>query len=167
MNQTSENGKKPNSGPNFGLFAQIWAPKFFFDLPLPDVRHCRKYVCIQFHGKLKIQTQENGEKSHFVPDLGLFGPNSRVSPSGGGGAQGYPPTTQKNGLSPPMFPPTTVFTRKCQFCHFHAVFDHFAQIPPPPPPDDPIWETLDSGHQFIFMKLVVVRHCSKLLSYAI
>ena len=102
MNQTSENGKKPNSRPNFSLFAQFWAPKFFFDLPLPDVRHCCKYDCIQFHRKLKIQTQENGEKSHFGPDLGLFGPNSRVYTGRG---QGYPPTTPKIGLSPPPPPP--------------------------------------------------------------
>ena len=28
------------------------------------------YHRIQFHGKLMIQTQENGKKPHFKPDLG-------------------------------------------------------------------------------------------------
>ena len=32
------------------------------------------YHCIQFQGKLLIQTQENGEKPHFGPDLWPFGP---------------------------------------------------------------------------------------------
>ena len=34
------------------------------------------YRHLQFHGKLMTQTQENGEKPHFGPDLGLFGPNA-------------------------------------------------------------------------------------------
>ena len=34
------------------------------------------YKSIQFQGKRMIQTQENGKKSHFVPDLGPLGPNS-------------------------------------------------------------------------------------------
>ena len=34
------------------------------------------YKRIQFQGKRMIQTQENGKKSHFVPDLGPLGPNS-------------------------------------------------------------------------------------------
>ena len=34
-----------------------------------------RYHHIQFQGKLKIQTQENGEKLHFELDLGLLGPN--------------------------------------------------------------------------------------------
>ena len=29
------------------------------------------YHFMQFHGKLMIQTQENGEKPHFGPNLGL------------------------------------------------------------------------------------------------
>ena len=32
--------------------------------------------CMQFQGKHRIQTQENGEKPHFGPDLGSLGPNS-------------------------------------------------------------------------------------------
>ena len=34
------------------------------------------YHCMQFQAKLMIQTQENGGKPHFVPDLGPLGPNS-------------------------------------------------------------------------------------------
>ena len=34
------------------------------------------YHRVQFQGKRMIQTQENGEKSHFGPDLGPLGPNS-------------------------------------------------------------------------------------------
>ena len=30
MNQTWENGKKPNFGPDFGSFAQLWVLKKFF-----------------------------------------------------------------------------------------------------------------------------------------
>ena len=32
------------------------------------------YHCMQFQGKLIIQTHENGAKSHFGPDLGLLVP---------------------------------------------------------------------------------------------
>ena len=31
---------------------------------------------MQFQGKLMIQTQENGEKPHFGPNLGPLGPTS-------------------------------------------------------------------------------------------
>ena len=62
----------------------------------------------------------------------------RVSPSGGG-LVGYSSLPEKL-TCPPMSPPPTVLTPKCQFCNFHAVFGHFAQIVPPP--IDPIWETL-------------------------
>ena len=34
------------------------------------------YHRIQFQGKLMIQTQENGEKPNFGPDLDPLGPNS-------------------------------------------------------------------------------------------
>ena len=34
------------------------------------------YHRTQFHGKRKIQTQENGEKPHFGPDLGQLCPSS-------------------------------------------------------------------------------------------
>ena len=34
------------------------------------------YYPIQFQEKLMIQTQENGKKPYFGPDLGPLGPNS-------------------------------------------------------------------------------------------
>ena len=34
------------------------------------------YHRMQFQRKLMTQTQENGDKPHFVPDLGPFSPNS-------------------------------------------------------------------------------------------
>ena len=34
------------------------------------------YHCMQFQGKLMIQTQGNDEKPHFGPDLGSLGQNS-------------------------------------------------------------------------------------------
>ena len=33
------------------------------------------YHCIQFQGKLMIQTQENDKKTHLRPDLGWLDPN--------------------------------------------------------------------------------------------
>ena len=33
------------------------------------------YHCMQFQGKLMIQTQGNDEKPHFGPDLGSLGQN--------------------------------------------------------------------------------------------
>ena len=52
----------------------------------------------------------------------------RVSPSERGGLGGIPPDYLKNGLVPPFLP--TVVTPKCRFCHFHALFGHFAKIVP-------------------------------------
>ena len=34
------------------------------------------YYCTQFQEKFMIQTQENGKKPHFGPDLGPLGPHS-------------------------------------------------------------------------------------------
>ena len=43
MNQTSQNGEKPNFWPGFGSFDPNLGPNFFsLILPLADVRHCRK-----------------------------------------------------------------------------------------------------------------------------
>ena len=63
MNQTSENGKKPNFGPEFGLFGLNLSPYFFSIfffllrvLPLLVVRHCSKLYPTQFKGKLINQT---------------------------------------------------------------------------------------------------------------
>ena len=51
--------------------AKICTPKFFpWVSPLLDVRHFASYHFIQYQGKAMIQTQENGKKPHFGPDLG-------------------------------------------------------------------------------------------------
>ena len=36
----------------------------------------KSYSRVQFQGKFMIQTHQNGEKSHFEPDLGVLGTNS-------------------------------------------------------------------------------------------
>ena len=38
------------------------------------------YHYIQFQGQLTNQTQENGKKTNFGPDLGSFDPNSPPPP---------------------------------------------------------------------------------------
>ena len=81
MNQTSENGKKPNFGPEFGLFGLNLSPYFFSIfffllrvLPLLVVRHCSKLYPTQFKGKLINQTWENIKKPNFRPDFDPFWP---------------------------------------------------------------------------------------------
>ena len=82
INQTCENGEKPILGPILACLAQMWTQKFFSCvLPLLDVRHCRKLPLSAISRKTRlekriIQTQENGEKPHFGPDLGPPGPSS-------------------------------------------------------------------------------------------
>ena len=78
MNQTWENDKKPNFNPNFSSFGpNVDSQKFFRNFYL----YCMldlfaSYHCLQIQGKLMIQTQENGVKSHFGPNLGPLSPNS-------------------------------------------------------------------------------------------
>ena len=62
-----KNGKKkPNFRPDFGSF------EFYLYWMLEIVWN---YHCMQFYGKLIIQTQENGKKPHFKPNIGSFGSN--------------------------------------------------------------------------------------------
>ena len=95
-----------------------------------DKCHNQKFV--------NVVLKEMIESVSTIPQLCII--KSRVSPSGGTG--GTPPLPKKLACPPPC--PLTVLTQKCQFYHFHAVFDHFAQIVPPPV--DPIWETLKSDN---------------------
>ena len=83
MNQTWENVKNPNLEPNFDLFGPnmppppsppVW-PKFFLP-PYQMLDIVASYHCTQFQGNITIQTQENGEKPRFGPDLGKLDPNS-------------------------------------------------------------------------------------------
>ena len=76
INQTKTNGENPNFGPDFGSFFLIQVPKVFFRgfylyQMLSIVASC---YSMQFQGKLIIQTQENGNKSRFGTNLGLFSP---------------------------------------------------------------------------------------------
>ena len=76
--------------------------------------------------------QVNGTTNCFM----TLTDHKRDSPSGGrvdwGGGE-----SRKIGLSPHA---PICFDQKYQFCNFHAVFGHFAQIVPPPV--NLIWETL-------------------------
>ena len=58
MNQTLENGRKPNFGPNFGPLDTNLPPLICFLLVLPAVvaRHCSSYHPMQFEGNILNQT---------------------------------------------------------------------------------------------------------------
>ena len=71
MNQTWENNKKTNFGPNFGVFGSNLGPKNFF----ASFTSSSSYHLMQFKGKLMNQTWENSKRPNFGPDFGLFGPN--------------------------------------------------------------------------------------------
>ena len=73
MNQTWENGKKPNFGPEFGphLVPRNFARGFYLYQMLYIIA---SYHCMQFQGKLMNLTCENGKKSSFGPDFGRFWP---------------------------------------------------------------------------------------------
>ena len=71
-------GKKTNFGLDFDPFGQNLDLKYFFrEFYLCQMLEVvASYHCIQFQEKLMIQTQENGKKLYFTPDLGPLGPNS-------------------------------------------------------------------------------------------
>ena len=62
--------KKTNFGADFGLFGPNLDPKnfhWFYLFQMLDI--VASYHRIQCQEKLLFQTQENGEKPHFGPDL--------------------------------------------------------------------------------------------------
>ena len=64
--------KKPDFGPDFGLFDPYLGPKIFLQI-LPLLVVYRNPT--QFTGKLMKQTWENGKKKkNFGPDFSLFSP---------------------------------------------------------------------------------------------
>ena len=68
INQTWANSGKPNFRPVFGPFAHPL--NFFREFYLNEMLGViASYHRIQFQEKLVVQTQENGEKPHFGPDL--------------------------------------------------------------------------------------------------
>ena len=78
MNQTGENGKKPNFGPNFGLFGPNLGPKFFFvcsnSTTLLDVRHCRKLSSYAISRKTSDPNSRKWQKNLILDLIRLFGP---------------------------------------------------------------------------------------------
>ena len=64
MNQTWENGKKPNFGPDFGPFSPKFGSQknFLWVLPLVDVIHCCKLSLCAISRKTNNQTWENDKK---------------------------------------------------------------------------------------------------------
>ena len=77
MSQTSENGKKPNFGPNYGpLDPNLDLQTFFMGLPLPDVRHCCKLSLYVISRKTNEWNLRKWQK-HLIkgPDFGSFSPN--------------------------------------------------------------------------------------------
>ena len=79
MNQTWENGKKSNLGPNFDTFGlNLDLKKFFVGfIHLHEMLEIvPSYRCIQFQGKLINQTCENGKKPSFRPHLAQIRTNN-------------------------------------------------------------------------------------------
>ena len=62
--------------PILAHLAQILAPKTFSEFYLYlMLKIVASYHCMQFQGKLMIQTQENGKEPHFGPTLAPLGLN--------------------------------------------------------------------------------------------
>ena len=88
MNKALENVKKPNFGPDFGLFTpNLKPPKFFLAFYFDELlKIVRSYYHIQFKVKLMNEAWENDKKPNFGPDFGPFAPKlpanffSRVLP---------------------------------------------------------------------------------------
>ena len=77
MNKTWKNGKKPDSGPNFGAFAPNLVPKHIF----VSLTSTSRYILFQANilrnlkEKLINQIWENGKKLNFNPNFDPFGQN--------------------------------------------------------------------------------------------
>ena len=65
MNKALENVKKPNFGPDFGLFnPNLEPPKFFLEFYFGELLTIvRSYYQIQFKVRLMNEAWENGKKS--------------------------------------------------------------------------------------------------------
>ena len=76
MKKAIENIKKPNLGPDFGLFTPKLEPpkiflQFYFHQLLTIVS---SYYRMQFKVKLVNEAWENDKKPNFGPDFGPFAP---------------------------------------------------------------------------------------------
>ena len=58
----------------FARLAQVWTQNIFVGFMSTRCKIVASYHCIPFQGNLMIQTQENGKKPHFGPDLNSLGP---------------------------------------------------------------------------------------------
>ena len=68
INQTGENGKKPNFGHDFGSFGSILSPpllpKFFlWDLPQRDIRYCCKVPLYKISRKINEPNLRKWQKN--------------------------------------------------------------------------------------------------------
>ena len=77
MNQTWENGKNPNFGPNFGTFVPNLGFNFFlWILPLLDVTTCCKLLLYAISRETNEPNLKKWQKkTSFGPNFGTFGPN--------------------------------------------------------------------------------------------
>ena len=76
MKKVLENVKKPNLGPNFGLFTpKLEPPKIFLEFYFHELLSIvPSYYRMQFKVKLMIEAWENDKKPNFGPDFGPFAP---------------------------------------------------------------------------------------------
>ena len=76
MKKAIENIKKPNLGPDFGLFTSKYEPpKIFLEVYFHELLNIvSSYYRMQFKVKLMIEAGENDKKPNFGPDFGSFPP---------------------------------------------------------------------------------------------
>ena len=74
MKKALANVKKPNFGPDFGLFnSNLEAPNFFLEFYFDALLNIvRSYYHIQFKVKLMKEAWENDKKTNFGPDFAPF-----------------------------------------------------------------------------------------------
>ena len=88
MKKPLENVKKPNFGPDFGLFTpNLESPKLVLEFYFHELlKIVPSYYGMQFKVKLMNEVWENDKKPNFGPDFGPFAPKlpakifSRVLP---------------------------------------------------------------------------------------
>ena len=75
MKKASQNVKKPNLGPDFGLFTPLEPPKIFLEFYSNELLNIvPSYYRMQFKVKLINEACENDKKLNFGPDFGRFAP---------------------------------------------------------------------------------------------
>ena len=76
MKKALENVKKPNLGPDSGLFTpKLEPPKISLEFYFHELLNIvPSYYRMQFKVKLMIEAWENDKKPNFGPDFGQFAP---------------------------------------------------------------------------------------------